>query len=50
VRGLQQALDRIGAGDPALAAACTQLRGMLARFELEDFKNALAEDADAPSA
>ena len=50
VRGLQQALDRLAAGDPALAATCTHLRGMLARFELDDFKNALAEDADAPTA
>jgi CheY-like chemotaxis protein len=49
VRGLQQALDRLAADDTALAATCTQLRGMLARFELDDFKNALAEDADAPS-
>ena len=49
VRGLQQALDRLAIDDPALAATCTQLRGMLTRFELDDFKNALAEDADAPS-
>ncbi|MDO9382743.1 MAG: ATP-binding protein [Hyphomicrobiaceae bacterium] len=48
VRGLQQALDRLAATRPDLAATCTHLRGMVARFELENFKNALSEEAHAP--
>ncbi|MET0543345.1 MAG: ATP-binding protein, partial [Variovorax sp.] len=45
VRGLQQALDRLAATHPELAATCTQLRGMVARFELENFKMALTEES-----
>ncbi|MEO5735959.1 MAG: ATP-binding protein, partial [Variovorax sp.] len=48
VRGLQQALDRLAAAHPHLAATCTHLRGMVARFELDSFKNALTEEAHAP--
>ncbi len=47
VRGLQQTLDRIAAAQPELAAACSHLRGMLARFDLDGFKNALSEDDHA---
>jgi CheY-like chemotaxis protein len=46
VRGLQQAIDRLAAADPMLAVACTQLRGMVTRFELDDVKNALQETPD----
>ena len=46
VRGLQQALDRIAARRPDLAATCSHLRGMLARFELDNFKHALSEEND----
>ncbi len=49
VRGLQQALDRLAAAHPDLAATCTHLRGMVARFDLDSFKNALAEEAHAPN-
>jgi CheY-like chemotaxis protein/anti-sigma regulatory factor (Ser/Thr protein kinase) len=44
VRGLQRALDRLVAEDATLAAACSQLRRLLARFALDDFKKALTED------
>ncbi|MDB5879975.1 MAG: histidine kinase [Variovorax sp.] len=50
VRGLQQALDRIATEDPALAASCTLLRGMVARFELESVRAALMEDDDVAAA
>ena len=47
VRGLHQALDRIAATHPPLAAACSHLRGMVSRFELDRLRQALAEeDAD----
>ncbi len=46
VRGMHQALDRLAAGDPRLAATCTWLRGMANRFELEDIRKALTDDAD----
>ncbi|MFC5605602.1 hybrid sensor histidine kinase/response regulator [Variovorax soli] len=47
VRGLQQALDRIAATHPRLAATCSHLRGMVSRFELDRLRQALAEeDAD----
>jgi CheY-like chemotaxis protein len=46
VRGLHTALDRLAAASPAAAATCTWLRGMVARFELDKLRNALAEDAD----
>ena len=49
VRGLQQALDRLAAAHPDLAATCTHLRGMVARFDLDSFKNALAEEVHAPN-
>jgi hypothetical protein len=48
VRGLQTALDRLAAASPAAAATCTWLRGMVTRFELDNLRNALAEDADTP--
>jgi signal transduction histidine kinase/CheY-like chemotaxis protein len=48
VRGLQQALDRLATAHPGLAATCTHLRGMVARFDLDSFKTAIAEDANAP--
>ncbi|MET3495088.1 signal transduction histidine kinase/purine-cytosine permease-like protein/DNA-binding NarL/FixJ family response regulator [Variovorax boronicumulans] len=48
VRGLQTALDRLAAASPAAAATCTWLRGMVTRFELDNLRNALAEDADNP--
>jgi len=47
VRGLQQALDRLAEAQPALAAVCSHLRGMVARFELDRLRHALSEDADA---
>jgi signal transduction histidine kinase/DNA-binding NarL/FixJ family response regulator len=43
VHGLQRALDRMAHDDPALAPACTQLRGMVARFELDALKDLLME-------
>ena len=46
VRGLHQALDRLAARSPGAAATCTWLRGMVARFELDSLRHALAEDAD----
>ena len=46
VRGLHTALDRLAAASPSAAATCTWLRGMVARFELDNLRNALAEDAD----
>jgi signal transduction histidine kinase/purine-cytosine permease-like protein/DNA-binding NarL/FixJ family response regulator len=46
VRGLHQALDRLAAQSPGAAATCTWLRGMVARFELDSLRQALAEDAD----
>jgi len=46
VRGLHQALDRLAARSPGAAATCTWLRGMVARFELDSLRKALAEDAD----
>ena len=46
VRGLHQALDRLAARSPGAAATCTWLRGMVARFELDSLRQALAEDAD----
>jgi len=46
IRGLHQALDRLAAADPSLAATCTWLRGMLTRFELDDLRKLLNEDAD----
>ena len=50
VRGLHTALDRLAAASPTAAATCTWLRGMVARFELDTLRNALAEDADTPLA
>ncbi|MGF6346021.1 hybrid sensor histidine kinase/response regulator [Variovorax sp. W2I14] len=50
VRGLQTVLDRLAAASPAAAATCTWLRGMVTRFELDNLRNALAEDADTPLA
>ncbi|MDI3380119.1 ATP-binding protein [Xenophilus aerolatus] len=47
VRGLQQALDRIAAERPDLAAACTQLRGLVSRFELDQLRKVIADDAVA---
>ena len=47
VRGLQQALDRIAAERPELAAACTQLRGLVSRFELDQLRKVIADDAVA---
>ena len=47
VRGLQTALDGIAAADPRLAAACTQLRGLVSRFELGRLEALLLEQADA---
>jgi hypothetical protein len=32
---------------PELAATCSNLRGMLMRFELGNFKHALSEENDA---
>jgi signal transduction histidine kinase/CheY-like chemotaxis protein/purine-cytosine permease-like protein len=48
VRGLHTVLDRLAAASPSAAATCTWLRGMVARFELDNLRNALAEDADSP--
>jgi signal transduction histidine kinase/CheY-like chemotaxis protein/purine-cytosine permease-like protein len=48
VRGLQTALDRLAAASPAAAATCAWLRGMVTRFDLDNLRNALAEDADTP--
>jgi len=50
VRGLHTVLDRLAAASPSAAATCTWLRGMVARFELDNLRNALAEDADTPLA
>ncbi|MFH0131079.1 ATP-binding protein [Variovorax sp. VaC1] len=50
VRGLHTALDRLAAASPSAAATCTWLRGMVTRFELDNLRNALAEDADTPFA
>jgi signal transduction histidine kinase/purine-cytosine permease-like protein/DNA-binding NarL/FixJ family response regulator len=50
VRGLHTALDRLAAASPSAAATCTWLRGMVKRFELDNLRNALAEDADTPLA
>ncbi|RYF74848.1 MAG: response regulator, partial [Comamonadaceae bacterium] len=50
VRGLQQALDRIAAENPSLAASCTHLRAMVARFDLDGLRKALNEDLNAPDA
>ncbi len=50
VRGLHQALDRLAARSPGAAATCTWLRGMVARFELDSLRKALAEDADTLTA
>ena len=47
VRGLQQALDRIATERPELAAACTQLRGLVSRFELDQLRKVIADDAVA---
>ena len=46
VRGLHTALDQLAAASPAAASTCTWLRGMVVRFELDNLRNALAEDAD----
>jgi signal transduction histidine kinase/CheY-like chemotaxis protein/purine-cytosine permease-like protein len=46
VRGLHQVLDRLSAASPPAAATCTWLRGMVTRFELDNLRKALAEDAD----
>ncbi len=46
VHGLQRALDRMAHENPALAASCSQLRGMLARFELDALKEALMEEVE----
>jgi len=46
VRGLHTALDRLAAASPSAATTCTWLRGMATRFELDNLRNALAEDAD----
>jgi len=48
VRGLHTVLDRLAAASPSAAATCTWLRGMVTRFELDNLRNALAEDADTP--
>ncbi|MDN8618836.1 hybrid sensor histidine kinase/response regulator [Variovorax ginsengisoli] len=48
VRGLQQALDRLAHDHPALAATCTHLRALVARFDFDSFKRTLAEEAHAP--
>jgi signal transduction histidine kinase/CheY-like chemotaxis protein/purine-cytosine permease-like protein len=47
VRGLQTALDGIAAADPTLAAACTQLRSLVTRFELSRLQSLLLEGIDA---
>ncbi|VWX63010.1 Hybrid sensor histidine kinase/response regulator [Burkholderiales bacterium 8X] len=47
VRGLQQAVDRLAQAEPELAATCTHLRALLARFDLDAFKRHLAEDTHA---
>lgn len=46
VRGLKTALDGIAAADPRLAAACTQLRGLVSRFELDRLEALLMEETD----
>ncbi|MDM0045888.1 ATP-binding protein [Variovorax dokdonensis] len=43
VRGLQQSLDRLAQAHPSLAAACSHLRGMVARFEFDKLRAALAQ-------
>jgi len=43
---LASQLDRLAARSPGAAATCTWLRGMVARFELDSLRKALAEDAD----
>jgi len=51
VRGLQQALDRLARQHPPLAATCSHLRGMVARFEFDRLRSTLAhEDADTLNA
>ncbi|RST52084.1 response regulator [Variovorax sp. DXTD-1] len=46
VRGLHQVLDRLAAASPPAAMTCTWLRGMVTRFDLDNLRKALAEDAD----
>jgi signal transduction histidine kinase/CheY-like chemotaxis protein/purine-cytosine permease-like protein len=46
VRGLQTALDGIAAADPSLAAACTRLRGLVSRFEMERLQSLLMDEAE----
>ncbi|HYP83672.1 hybrid sensor histidine kinase/response regulator [Variovorax sp.] len=50
VRGLKQALDRLAQAHPPLAATCSHLRGMVARFELDRLRASLAEDSDTLNA
>jgi len=50
VRGLKQALDRLAQAHPPLAATCSHLRGMVARFELDRLRASLAEDTDTLNA
>ena len=44
VRGLQTALDGIAAADPSLAAACTRLRGLVSRFEMDRLQSLLTDE------
>jgi hypothetical protein len=47
VRGLQTALDGIATADPTLAAACTRLRGLVSRFEMDQLQALLLDETDA---
>jgi CheY-like chemotaxis protein len=47
VRGLQTALDGIAAADPSLAAACTRLRGLVSRFEMDRLQTLLMDEVEA---
>jgi signal transduction histidine kinase/purine-cytosine permease-like protein/DNA-binding NarL/FixJ family response regulator len=46
VRGLQTALDGITEADPSLAAACTRLRGLVSRFEMDRLQTLLMDEAE----
>ncbi|MBP6268801.1 MAG: response regulator [Rhizobacter sp.] len=46
VRGLQTALDGIAAADPSLAAACTRLRGLVSRFEMDRLQSLLMDESE----
>jgi signal transduction histidine kinase/CheY-like chemotaxis protein len=47
VRGLQTALDGIALADPSYGPACTQLRELVTRFDLESLQSHLMQHQDA---